>query len=98
MDWTFTGDFVFNGTQDQTGNFSDALQLECWNKFHRNPQINTSVRGLQGRLTGRGFETTSEIRKVQEVIEEIELDPRNRLYNFWPKYVGRSNVEGASEG
>jgi hypothetical protein len=70
------------------------LQDECWNKFHRNPQINTSVRGLQGRLTGRGFETTSEVREVQDVIEEIELDPRNRLYNFWPKYVGRSNVEG----
>jgi len=70
------------------------LQDECWNKFHRNPQINTSVRGLQGRITGRGFETTSENRDVQEVIDEIELDPRNRLYNFWPKYVGRSNVEG----
>jgi len=70
------------------------LQDECWNKFHRNPQINTSVRGLQGRITGRGFETTSEIKEVQEVIDEIELDPRNRLYNFWPKYVGRSNVEG----
>jgi len=72
----------------------DSLQEECWNKFHRNPHINTSVRGLMGRITGLGFETVSEIEQIQEVIDEIEQDPRNRLYNFWPKFVGRSNVEG----
>lgn len=70
------------------------LQTACWTKFNRNPQLNTSVRGLVGRLTGMGFEVSSGIRKIQEVIEDIELDPRNRLYNFWPKYVGRSNIEG----
>lgn len=72
----------------------DVLQIECWEKFQRNPQINTSVRGLVGRLAGWGFETSSEIPEIQDAIEEIELDPRNRLYNFWPKYVGRANIEG----
>ena len=72
----------------------DKLQAECWNKFNKNPQINTSTRGLVGRLTGWGFETTSEIMEIEEAIEEIELDPRNRLYNFYPKYVGRSLIEG----
>jgi hypothetical protein len=72
----------------------DKLQKECWNKFNRNPQINTATRGLVGRLTGWGFETSSEITEIDELIEEIELDPRNRLYNFWPKYVGRSMIEG----
>lgn len=71
-----------------------ALQEECWKKFNLNPQVNTAVRGQVGRICGKGFETTSEIREIQEAIEEIELDPRNRLYNFWPKYVGRSNIEG----
>jgi len=80
--------------KEETPDTRKQLQDECWNKFHRNPQINTSVRGLQGRIAGKGFETTSEVKEVQEVIEEIELDPRNRLYNYWPKYVGRSNVEG----
>lgn len=80
--------------EDDTVAQRDALQKECWWKFHRNPQINTSVRGLMGRMTGLGFETTSEIPEIQEVIEEIELDPRNRLYNYWPKFVGRANVEG----
>jgi hypothetical protein len=70
------------------------LQKECWRKFNQNPQVNTSVRGLSGRITGRGFETTSEIFDIQKIIGEIETDPRNRLYNFWPKYVARSNIEG----
>jgi len=71
-----------------------VLQAECFRKFQKNPHVNTSVRGLVGRLTGLGFETTSEMHDIQQVIEEIELDPRNRLYNFWPKYVGRFNIEG----
>jgi len=71
-----------------------VLQEECFRRFHKNPHINTSVRGLVGRLTGLGFETTSEIFDIQQAIEEIELDPRNRLYNFWPKYVGRATIEG----
>jgi len=70
------------------------LQQECWIKFNRNPQLNTSVRGLVGRLTGLGFETVSDNETIQELIDEIELDPRNRLYNYWPKFVGRSNIEG----
>lgn len=70
------------------------LQAECWRKFNQNPQVNTSVRGLSGRITGRGYETTSEIFDIQKVVDEIELDPRNRLYSFWPKYVARSNIEG----
>ena len=72
----------------------EELQKHCWEKFHKNPQINTSVRGLMGRLTGMGFETTSEINEINEVIREIEYDPRNRLYNYFPKFVARSNIEG----
>jgi len=72
----------------------DTLQAECWSKFHRSPHINTAVRGIQGRLTGLGFEISSEIFDIQQVIEEIEYDPRNRLYNFWPKYAARAFVEG----
>jgi len=82
------------GDKDDSKQEREALQEECWRKFNRNPQINTSVRGLMGRLTGMGFEATSEIQEIQELIDEIELDWRNRLYTFWPKYVGRSNVEG----
>jgi len=72
----------------------DVLQLECWDKFSKNPQINTSVRGTVGRMTGMDFGSSCEIWEIQKVIDEIELDPRNRLYNFWPKWVGRYLVEG----
>jgi len=72
----------------------EKLQAECWRKFNKNPQFSTSIRRTTGRITGFGFETSSEVFKIQRVIEEIELDPRNRLYNFWPKYVARSFVEG----
>ena len=71
-----------------------ALQAECWRKFHDSPQVNTAIRGLQGRLTGLGFGSTSGVLEIQEAIDEIELDYRNRLYYFWPKYNGRSLVEG----
>lgn len=69
------------------------LQAECWNKVHSNPQINTSIRGITGRIAGMGFETSSEIHEIQQVIEETEEDWRNRLYYFWPKYVGRTFID-----
>lgn len=72
----------------------EKLQQACWDKFNKNPQISTAVKGHAGRLAGYGFETTSEIQKIQDVIEEIELDPRNRLYTYWPKFVARSHIEG----
>ena len=80
--------------KEDSSTMRSLLQGVCWNKFQRNPQINTAVRGIMGRLTGFGFETSSGEWKIQQVIEEIEEDPRNRLYNFWPKYVGRAFVEG----
>jgi len=70
------------------------LQQECWNKFNRNPQFNTATRGLLGRLTGLGFEMSSDIAEIQEAIEQTTFDQRNRLYNYWPKYVGRNLIEG----
>lgn len=72
----------------------EYLQTECWRMFNKNPQVSTSVRGVAGRITGMGFEPTSEIWKIQEVLEEIEYDPRNRLYYFWPRYVARAIIEG----
>jgi hypothetical protein len=72
----------------------DALQKECWVKYLGNPQVNTAIRGTCGRLTGEGFETFSKILEVQTAIEKIEEDQRNRMYLFWPKYVGRAKVFG----
>ena len=72
----------------------EYLQKQCWIKFHRNPQVNTAILGKVGRLTGWGYETTSGIQQIQEAIEDIELDPRNRLYSYWSKYVGRAFIEG----
>jgi len=72
----------------------EKLQQTCWNKFNTNPHVGTAVRGQVGRLTGLGFEITSEIQQIQEAVEENEFDPRNRLYMFWSKYVGRAIVEG----
>lgn len=72
----------------------ETLQEQCWLKFQRTPQVNTAIRGLGGRMAGYGFEISSDIPEIQEAIEEVELDHRNRLYNFWPKYVVRSLIEG----
>ena len=70
------------------------LQAECWSKFQRNPQVNTSVRGLTGRLVGFGFRCTSPIQKIADAIYEVENDIRNRLYIYWPKYIARHYIEG----
>lgn len=81
--------------QDDPSSDRDALQQACFKKFHSNPHVNTSVRGMVGRLTGLGFGVScGEVYQIQEAIEEIDLDPRNRLYNYWPKYIGRYNIEG----
>ncbi len=70
------------------------LQTLCWNKFQRNPQVNTAIRGRMGRMTGMGFGVFSEIPEIQKHIDQTEYDWRNRLYSFWPKYVARSDIEG----
>lgn len=72
----------------------EQLQQACWNKFNENPQVGTAVKGTVGRLTGFGFEVSCEVEEIQDAIDETELDQRNRLYTFWPKYVGRSIIEG----
>ena len=77
------------------GAYSQAdLQSECWERFNKNPQVHTSVRGVAGRITGFGFEVTSEIWTIQEALEEVEYDPRNRLHHYWPRYVVRALIEG----
>ena len=70
------------------------LQKICWNKFNKSPFIGTAVRGQVGRLTGFGFEISSDIREINDAIVDTEYDPRNRLYSYWSKFVGRSYVEG----
>jgi hypothetical protein len=85
----------FSETEQIQENYTrKKLQDECWKKFHQNPQLNTAIRGIVGRLVGLGFGSYSEIPEIQEQIDETEKDPRNRLYNFWPKYIARLYVEG----
>jgi hypothetical protein len=85
--------FPLKGKLDVLEKREEAQEL-CWNKFHENPQLNTAVRNTAGRLTGWGFGVWSDIEEIQKIIEETELDPRNRLYSFWPKYVSRAIIEG----
>lgn len=72
----------------------EKLQRACWNKFNQNPFVGTAVRGQAGRLTGLGFSISSDISEIQDAIDDTEKDPRNRLYMYWTKYVGRAVVEG----
>lgn len=72
----------------------EILHAHIWNKFHSNPHVNTSTRGLVGRLTGNGFATVSDIPEIDTVIEETETDYRNRLYDYWPKFITRTFISG----
>lgn len=80
--------------KEDTNLYRVTLQQECWRKFQTSPQVNTAIRGLVGRLVGGGFRITSAVAEIQDVIDEIQLDWRNQLYKFWPKYIARSFVEG----
>lgn len=72
----------------------EELHAHIWNKFHSNPHVNTSIRGLVGRLAGSGFACVSDIPQIDEAIEEIETDYRNRLYDYWPKFLARTYISG----
>jgi len=70
------------------------LQAACWAKFYSNPQIRTATLDRMGRITGQGFGVSCDILEIDEYVRKISTDPRNRLYLNWPKYYGRSDVEG----
>lgn len=70
------------------------LQAECWRKAESNPQINSHIRDQMGRMAGMGFKFSSEVADINSVIEEISEDPRNDLYQNFPKFCGRSEIEG----
>jgi len=71
-----------------------SLQEECWKKFNKSPHIRTSVTDTMGRLCGNGFGHYSDIEEIQEVVDEILDDERNRLHTYFPKYVARAEIEG----
>jgi len=86
--------FMLRGDKDDASQTRAVLQELCFEKATRNPQVATAVRDLVGRLTGHGFGCSSEHPEIQSAIDETELDDRNRLYSFYPKYVGRAQIEG----
>lgn len=83
---------LLSGLTDYTS--FHVLQQQCWSKFIRNPQINSYVRDYAGNLTGFGFETSSHVTEINDVIEMISEDPRNDLIINMTKYVGRAEIEG----
>ncbi len=83
-----------DGFNVKTEQNRSVIQKACWDKFCENPHVNTSTRGVAGRLAGFNFSISSDIPKIHEAIESTEYDIRNRLYNYWPKYIVRAIVEG----
>lgn len=69
-------------------------QTKCWEKFNKSPHIRTSVTDTMGRICGRGFGIWSMVEEIQDVIDEIVYDPRNRLMLYLPKFVARADIEG----
>lgn len=70
------------------------LQKLCWEKFCDNPQIRTAIIDTMGRLTGYGFSITSAITEIQNTVDLIYNDPRNRLHTMLPKWEARADIEG----
>lgn len=70
------------------------LQQICWEKFCDNPQVRTAIIDTMGRLTGYGFGVSSDVPQIQETIDLISNDPRNRLHTMLPKWEARADIEG----
>lgn len=83
---------LLSGLTDYTS--FHILQQQCWSKFVRNPQINAHVRDYAGNLTGFGFEISSHIVEINDILELISEDPRNNLLINMNKYVARAEIEG----
>lgn len=83
---------LLSGLTDYTS--FHVLQQQCWSKFVRNPQINAHVRDYAGNLTGFGFEISSHIVEINDILELISEDPRNNLLINMNKYVARAEIEG----
>jgi len=82
------------GGQRRGGLDEDGFQEACWSKFVRNPQINSYVRDYAGNLTGFGFNISSHIVEINDLVERISEDPRNDLVTNFTKYVARAEIEG----
>jgi len=85
--------FQMLGSEKDFSNFRE-MQLEIWKKFIHNPQINSYIRDYMGRLTGEGFEMSSDDPVISDKMKQIITDPRNSLYSNMSKYVARSEIEG----
>lgn len=103
MPWQYAGtetvvrdaDGIIIGSANTTNQLTrKELHTNIWKKFHNNPHVNTSVRGLVGRMCGNGFATLSDIPEIEAAIDETETDYRNRLYDYWPKFVTRAFISG----
>jgi len=69
-------------------------QKVCWDKAESNPQINSHIRDIMGRMAGWGFEFNAKYPDLQKDIDEICEDPRNDLYQNMPKFCARQEIEG----
>jgi len=80
----------------EEGNLLNLHQAQkvCRQKAEENPQINSHVRDVMGRMAGWGFEFTSALPDLQRAIDDIMEDPRNDLYQNFPKFIARTETEG----
>lgn len=85
---------LFRQDKDDSKHTRAILQARCWKKAQESPHSNTAIRGLAGRLAGRGFQVSCDIPEIQKEIEDTEDDPRNRLWLYYYKYALRAEVEG----
>lgn len=86
--------FPVYGTYAESERDLRELRKQCWNKFTKNPQIGSHVRDIMGRMAGWGFGFYSDVPEIQDAIDEVMEDPRNALYENFPKFVGRAEIEG----
>lgn len=70
------------------------IQKACYDKYKTNPQVFTAIKDMVGRMVGEGFSCGSGVFEINEFMQTIWEDPRNRLNLMMPKYVARAKAEG----
>ncbi len=85
---------AFSGTTKDIPLDYLGVQRECWRQFNNSPVVGTAVRGVVGRIVGKGFRTTSPNARIQEHVDAIQYDWRSQLYDNWHRWLTRYMVEG----
>ena len=73
---------------------TSELRAACWEQYHNSPFVKTAVDDNAGAIAGEGFELSSPIIEIDDILFKMHEDFRNKLYHRWKTYIRHRSVTG----